>query len=321
MATWHDPAAVMWGFHVHQDLTAATEDRLPAALALQRDSNTWLDRNGAVVDVLAAFRPGYGPHKSYAWELRVERLAGRHGGDANAVFPAYGKALLWLGINHGPDESGYVHPTMHNESLPGLEQLAQEASHHKFHTIVLGAKPIDLNLNFFLNPALNGDGSIKNTRDVNEIARSDIDATAAEARTTPARLEPAEHVAKIVVDILPVPAGRITGEGGDVGALAEAAAQYLNSTLPWARGDAAFAVEPVDATFRVTIERSTFDETAAAFGHLCAWLLVNRAPSPPEQPPFDGAVIAEVRGQIFLKDVTLEAALGAGALNFKFGGM
>ena len=312
-ADWHDPATIMWGFHVHQDLTAATADLLPTALALQHDALTWLNANGSKVDVLAAFRPGYGPHKSFAWELRVERLA-----PVQAVFPAYGKALLWLLLNHGPHESGYVHPTMHDEQLPGLEQLSQEASHHKFHTVVLGSKPIDLNLDFFLNPALTPEGQILNTRDVNEIPREQIDSTAALGqRLCAALLEPSEHVKSITMVITDAVHG----------VLAAAAVEYVTGVVSAAKSSALVSVEsgPDGASTVVTLTAGrggcTFDDLAAAFGHLSAWLLVNRAPSPPERPAFTEPAKANISGRVRLQDTDVEAALGEGSLDFKFGAL
>jgi aromatic ring-cleaving dioxygenase len=302
---WADPRDVIWGFHVHQDLTEHTAAALPASIALQQRTRDWLSQRGTTIDVEAAVRPGYGPHISYAWELRVESTP------REEVARRYGAAVLWLALNHGTQLAGYIHPVAHDESLPVVQQIMQEGTHHKFHTVKLGPQPLAIRLDFFLNPPLDVDGGVADTRTCNEIFEEERNALANEGRSSAPQIDvdPVALVDSVALTVRPNIDAASQSELCD----------FMESFKSFLKGSSvAFEMTPpVDGapSLTVTFRRDanngagaggadlTFEALAAQVGLALLWLLVNRVRSSAAcvAPPVSSIPLAFVTGAVALR--------------------
>ena len=150
-----DPLCHVWGFHIHGEV--ASEAAFAEALVVQARCRDYMtQRFRCPIDKSDAVSPGYGPHLGYMWELRVESARFK------AVF-LFGHALAWMLANH-QHLGGYIHATMHDETLPPLEQLRQEGESNQRHSIFFGHASVPQRQAFFFEPPLSADGSIVDTR-------------------------------------------------------------------------------------------------------------------------------------------------------------
>ena len=152
---WHNPEDRIWGFHVHQELPL--ED-LPASLVLQDQARSYLQGRGITIDNDDVIKAGYGPHLQHMWELRVESIPAPR----MDVLKHLGAALSFVALNRGT-RPAYVHPCMHDESLPVITQLRQEGETNQAEAVWFGEK-VAQHQDFFFNPPLNVDGSVVDTR-------------------------------------------------------------------------------------------------------------------------------------------------------------
>lgn len=134
--TWHNPLDKIWGFHIHQELPLEDFDK---ALVIQKNCTEFLEKNKILVDVNAAFKPGYGPHLNYMWELRVES-------ETENLFEKLGLAISYMCINRF-GLSAFIHPLMHDRSLP--EDLVTEGQENQTNTLWFSHQ-VTQNQDFFL---------------------------------------------------------------------------------------------------------------------------------------------------------------------------
>eukprot|EP00386_Alphamonas_edax_P005456 GDKI01017580.1.p2 GENE.GDKI01017580.1~~GDKI01017580.1.p2 ORF type:complete len:351 (-),score=121.43 GDKI01017580.1:53-1063(-) len=149
-----DPLETIWGFHVHQEVDAKD---FGTALLTQQGCREYLEARGVKIDASDATHPGYGPHLNEMWELRVETHPDRLG-----TLQQLGAAVAFMATNRGPLPA-YIHATMHDESLPVIEQLRQEGETNQANTIWFGQK-IPQMQEFFFNPPLDKEGKVVDTR-------------------------------------------------------------------------------------------------------------------------------------------------------------
>jgi aromatic ring-cleaving dioxygenase len=297
---WADPRDVIWGFHVHQDLTEDTAAALPASIALQQRARDWLSQRGTTIDVEAAVRPGYGPHISYAWELRVESTP------REEVARRYGAAVLWLALNHGTQLAGYIHPVAHDESLPVVQQIMQEGTHHKFHTVKLGPQPLAIRLDFFLNPPLDVDGGVADTRTCNEIFEDERNALANEGRSSAPQVE-VDPVALVDSITLTVRPNIDAASQSELSHFLESFKGFLtDSSVPFEETPLVGGASSLTLTFRRDANNGddvTFEALAAHVGLALLWLLVNRVRSSAAcvAPPVSSIPLAFVTGAVALR--------------------
>src|SRR5690606_31367777 len=131
-----------WGFHVHQELP---EQDFRKALVIQQAAKAAFTQRSIPIDAEDAVKPGYGPHLAHMWELRVESAK-------DNIFEKLGYAISWMAINRF-GLSAYIHPLMHNPSLPDLESLAMEGRDNQTNTIWFGYQ-VPQHQDFFFHPPL-----------------------------------------------------------------------------------------------------------------------------------------------------------------------
>eukprot|EP00759_Apiculatamorpha_spiralis_P053193 PhF_6_TR6124/c0_g1_i1/m.9056 len=163
--TLKDPREAIWGFHVHQELP---EEYFSDMLQLQTATKQYLQTRGVTPDFEDVFRPGYGPHINPMWELRVERQP------KETVLEHFGAAVAFMAVNRGNFPSAYVHATMHDESLPGIQQLRQEGETNQKNAIWFGQR-VTLKDDFFFNPPLTPEGAIVDTRTAHTLSVAERD--------------------------------------------------------------------------------------------------------------------------------------------------
>ncbi len=149
---WKDPEKTLWGFHVHQELP---EEDFARSLVIQSACKNFLAERGVSVDFEDALRAGYGPHINPMWELRVET-------QKRNLFEHMGAMISFLAVNRR-DLPAYIHPLMHDESLPEIEALKQEGETNQVNALWFGRR-VAQNQDFFFNPPLTEEGRIVDTR-------------------------------------------------------------------------------------------------------------------------------------------------------------
>lgn len=149
---WHDPANTLWGFHVHQELPA---NDFSKSLVIQAACKSFLEKRGVVIEADDAIDAGYGPHINPMWELRVEK-------QKDKVLEHMGEMISFLAINRGVLPA-YIHPLMHDETLPDIEALKQEGETNQVNALWFGRR-VDQQQDFFFNPPLTEEGTIVDTR-------------------------------------------------------------------------------------------------------------------------------------------------------------
>ncbi len=100
---WLDPRKTIWGFHCHQELPL---EHFSNALSVNEQCEDFLVRNG-MLTTNDSFRPGYGLHADWMWEIRVER------GDPDAL-EQMGIAAVFLAVNRS-GLNAFIHPLMHDK--------------------------------------------------------------------------------------------------------------------------------------------------------------------------------------------------------------
>ncbi len=149
---WHDPHKKIWGFHVHQELPMGD---FSLALLIQEQCANFLESQGIKVNSDDAIKPGYGPHLNYMWELRVEN-------NINNPLEQIGLALSYMAVNRF-GLSAYIHPLMHDPSLPEEAVLLAEGRNNQANALWF-SKRVDQNQDFFFNPPRGSNNKIIDTR-------------------------------------------------------------------------------------------------------------------------------------------------------------
>ena len=152
-ALWNNPQKMIWGFHVHQELPLAS---FPKALVIQERCSEFLSEQGLRISRAQIFRPGYGPHIDYMWELRVEQ-------ETDHVLPALGIAASFMAVNRF-GLSGLIHPLMHDPRIK--DDLQTEGRLNQANILWFGYE-VKQNQNFFFNPPKDARGSVVDTRTPN----------------------------------------------------------------------------------------------------------------------------------------------------------
>ena len=149
---WHDPREKLWGFHVHQELPL--ED-FAKALIIQANCSAFLKDNEISVDNDDVIKPGYGPHLDYMWELRIESTT-------HNVLEKMGLAISYMAINRFR-LSAYIHPLMHDPSLPEENALIAEGRDNQANALWFSYR-VPQNQDFFFNPPRDPSNKIIDTR-------------------------------------------------------------------------------------------------------------------------------------------------------------
>src|SRR5579872_914998 len=149
---WQDPETTLWGFHVHQELP---DSDFAKSLVIQSACKAFLEKRGVIVDADDAISAGYGPHINPMWELRVESQKHR-------VLEHMGEMISFLAINRSRLPA-YIHPLMHDASLPDIEALKQEGETNQVNALWFGSR-VAQQQDFFFNPPLTEEGTILDTR-------------------------------------------------------------------------------------------------------------------------------------------------------------
>lgn len=149
--TWKDPREKIWGFHIHQELPLAEFDR---ALVIQSHCQEFLESRGVNINDTDSMKPGYGPHLTHIWDLRVEH-------DTDPL-EKMGLAISYLAINRF-GLSAYIHPLMTNRELKGEQALFAEGSENQ-KNILWFTYAVDHYQEFFFNPPKDAAGKIVDTR-------------------------------------------------------------------------------------------------------------------------------------------------------------
>ena len=191
---WTNPEDRVWGFHVHQEVPEAD---LPLSLVVQTQAKRYLSTRGVRVDHEDVIRPGYGPHLDNMWELRVESIAERED-----VLRHLGASIGFIALNRGLLPA-YVHPLMHDPTLPDVEQLRQEGETNQREAIWFG-KRVAQQQDFFFNPPLGPDGRVVDTRTSRLYSEAEKEAILAQGTAQAAALGKS-------VETYDDPAGRVRG--------------------------------------------------------------------------------------------------------------
>lgn len=148
---WIDPRKRVWGFHVHQELAL---ENFAESLVVQAQCANFLRNHGIPINADDVMRPGYGPHLNYMWELRVE----------NSTLPLehMGLAISYMAVNRF-GLSAYIHPLMHDESLPIEAALAAEGRDNQANALWFSQR-VRQNQAFFFNPPRDQDNQLIDTR-------------------------------------------------------------------------------------------------------------------------------------------------------------
>lgn len=149
---WNNPREKIWGFHVHQELPI---NDFINALIIQKNTAAFLKQNHIPIDNDDVIKPGYGPHLEYMWELRVESAT-------DNILEKMGLSISYMAINRC-ELSGYIHPLMHDSSLPEGEALAAEGRENQTNALWF-SKRVPQNQDFFLNPPKDHHNQIIDTR-------------------------------------------------------------------------------------------------------------------------------------------------------------
>ena len=176
-----DPLERIWGFHVHQEVS---EDYLGKSLILQHQCKLFLESRGVTIHHADVMRRGYGPHVLPMWELRVESMRD----DREAVARELGVAIAFCAVNRGALPA-YIHPTMHDESLPAIPQLRQEGELNQRQAIWFGER-VDQLQDFFFNPPLDDEGRVVDTRTSRVIPAAELELLRIEAEAKTAEKDP-----------------------------------------------------------------------------------------------------------------------------------
>jgi len=150
---WHNPRDKIWGFHVHQELPL--ED-FPKSLVIQEKCAEFLKKKAIAITANDVITPGYGPHLDYMWELRVESAPKKN------VLEKLGIALSYMSINRF-GLSAYIHPLMHDPSLPEEAALAVEGRENQANALWFSYR-VPQNQDFFFNPPKDENNRIIDTR-------------------------------------------------------------------------------------------------------------------------------------------------------------
>ena len=149
--SWQDPRNKIWGFHVHQELAL---ENFAESLVVQSQCAAFLQKNGIVINADDVMKPGYGPHLNYMWELRVERSA--------QPLEHMGLAISYMAVNRF-GLSAYIHPVMHDESLPIEAALAAEGRYNQANALWFSQR-VRQNQDFFFNPPKDKHNQLIDTR-------------------------------------------------------------------------------------------------------------------------------------------------------------
>jgi aromatic ring-cleaving dioxygenase len=281
-ATFASPADAIWGFHVHQEVPEGLFGR---ALAVQKACKAFLEgQRGIRVDHDEAVSPGYGPHLDFMWELRVESLRCSERGD---VLRELGQSIAWLCVNRLGLPS-YVHPTMHDPSLPVLEMLKDEGRTNQAQAMWFGERVPQLR-DFFFNPPLApvgpgevpGSNGIVDTRSSRVIA-AQTKAAMVELMDATCFLHPKDVVIRgyhIHVD-WPDDEGRTPELNAFALLLFDGLVSYLLSQ--GSRPSSTRLYEPLEngphqnRGWEVKFEYRDFDTATRCLGHAVGWLMCNR---------------------------------------------
>ena len=160
---WINPRQKIWGFHVHQELPFAD---FAKALVIQEQCAHFFRAQHIPIDADEALAPGYGPHLNYLWELRVE--------SANSeVLEKMGLAIAFMAVNRC-GLSAYLHPLMHDPSLPEIAALAAEGRESQANTVWFTHK-VAQNRDFFFHPPLDTNQKIMDTRSCRILINTEIE--------------------------------------------------------------------------------------------------------------------------------------------------
>jgi hypothetical protein len=80
---------------------------------------------------------------------------------AKKLLPMIGAASLWM-MKNNRGQGGYIHIIFHDETLDFKPQIAEEAVEHQ--NILYFSKHTPIDIDFFLNPPLDENGNLKDTR-------------------------------------------------------------------------------------------------------------------------------------------------------------
>jgi aromatic ring-cleaving dioxygenase len=149
---WLDPRKKIWGFHVHQELPLADFSR---ALVVQEKCAEFLTQHNVTINAADVITPGYGPHLDYMWELRVETLT-------EQVLEKLGMAVSYMAVNRF-GLSAYIHPLMHDTSLPEDAALHAEGRENQANALWFTNR-VPQHQDFFFHPPKDESGNILDTR-------------------------------------------------------------------------------------------------------------------------------------------------------------
>ena len=147
---WQNPREKLWGVHVHQELP---KEEFAKALVIQQKTAEFLEKHRIAITAQDAFKPGYGPHLAYMWELRVEEKA-------DNVLEQLGLALSFLAVNRF-GLSGYIHPLTHDDTVE--DDLETEGRDNQNNTLWFDYR-VKQNLDFFFHPPRDADNKLIDTR-------------------------------------------------------------------------------------------------------------------------------------------------------------
>eukprot|EP01060_Flectonema_neradi_P001760 TRINITY_DN1109_c0_g3_i1.p1 TRINITY_DN1109_c0_g3~~TRINITY_DN1109_c0_g3_i1.p1 ORF type:complete len:325 (+),score=66.74 TRINITY_DN1109_c0_g3_i1:57-1031(+) len=142
----------VWGFHVHMELPG---EEFQKSLLVQDACREYLEGREVKIDAMDVMKKGYGPHLEEMWELRVET-------QKDNVLGHLGHIIAFMAVNRG-QLPAYIHPVMHDVTLPGIQQLKQEGETNQQQSLWFGVK-VDQLQDFFFNPPLTENGDIVDTR-------------------------------------------------------------------------------------------------------------------------------------------------------------
>eukprot|EP01130_Rhizamoeba_saxonica_P000656 TRINITY_DN10602_c0_g1_i1.p1 TRINITY_DN10602_c0_g1~~TRINITY_DN10602_c0_g1_i1.p1 ORF type:complete len:744 (-),score=128.14 TRINITY_DN10602_c0_g1_i1:24-2255(-) len=147
-----DPRTKIWGTHFH---IYFEEHQLTEAIGVIHALKEFLMEKDVAITRTSTYRSGYGPHKNYNCEIRIETFKQKPGPEIEFVTPdkhfrdiAIG--YLWSSINQSEIViSSY--PTTHNYLK---EDLFVDGIDHRYRGIFLSNKPSEWSPSFFFNPPM-----------------------------------------------------------------------------------------------------------------------------------------------------------------------
>lgn len=154
------PTNKIWGCHFHMEVD---KEDFPRALVINEAFLKYLNKEKIVPDTVGFFQPGYGAHKKYMWEVRLETSDPQ-------LLEKMGKGALWLAMNRGK-LGAYIHPLTHDSTKLDLKT---EGDDHADRTLEMGVvHPLDMQ--FFYDPPIDGKtGKLVDTRTPNEISPLEV---------------------------------------------------------------------------------------------------------------------------------------------------